>query len=49
MGLAAALNENAEEDEGDDWLGAAPVIAAEEIASVQNTDLLIVRLRATAA
>lgn len=42
MGLAAALNENVEEDEGDDWLGAAPVIAAEEIASVQNTDLLIV-------
>jgi len=41
MGLAAALNEKGA-DEGDDWLGQAPEIDDAQIASVQDTDLLII-------
>lgn len=39
-GLAAALNENIADDS--DWLGTAPVIDDSQIASVQNTALLII-------
>ena len=41
MGLAAALNEKGV-DEGEDWLGQAPEIDDAQIASVQETDLLII-------
>ena len=42
QGTAVALNENAGSDDSTDWLGIAPEIDDSQIASVQDTDLLII-------
>jgi len=42
QGTAVALNENAGNDDSSDWLGVAPEIDDSQIASVQDTSLLII-------